>query len=318
MLQQQKESYDNQNVLTLDRFNSLFFELVRLYNQHLDSLKESDCSEMDKSLTVFSGREFLEKKKKDFQKEFEPVLQDRWNLESATEMYDDKFFTEYRTVFVCFSTLYRIYDLIDKSEINEKDKREYSKIIRSQLSPQELFFMRYNAESFYGTNFRDYINRYNILKHLPSFELMEFKKWSKDLDQNEIESVNRLFFMVKKRIRSFHKSKQENYEECGILNDMIKLGRSIDSLYVKINQKSIKNFTGLKKLEMKEIVKLFKRFLKEMYIYSSFQMVNKKDDLKVSSCQDKDNTDYMVCKIKNANEQRLFLYESEKKLYAIK
>lgn len=305
--QQQKENNDN-------RFNNLFFELVKLYDLHLESLKEVAADD-DKSYTM-TGREFLEKKKKIFLTEFEPVLQHRWNRKSAIDKYDDDFYAKYRTVFVCFATLYRIYDLIDNSEIDEKDKKEYSKIIRSQLSPQELFFLRYNAESFYGANFRGYINKYNILKHLPSFELMEFKRWSKKLNQSDIDSINRLIFMVKKRIRSFHRNKQDVFSECDVRDKMLKIGRTEDSLYIKISRSKIKSFEGLKKLEAREVKNLIKFFLIEMYIFSSFEMINKSNELKVSNNQDPNEDDYIICKISTKNGSRLILDETEKKLYS--
>ena len=100
-----------------------------------------------------------------------------------------------------FRTLYRIYDLIDSSSINEKIKKNYLKIMRAQLTESELFFVRYNAMTYYGYNFIYYINKYHILKHLPAFELLEFKDWWSTLDRVERMGINIIYDSINRLIR---------------------------------------------------------------------------------------------------------------------
>ena len=88
-----------------------------------------------------------------------------------------------------FRTLYRIYDLIDSSSINEKIKKNYLKIMRAQLTESELFFVRYNAMTYYGYNFIYYINKYHILKHLPAYKFQI--NITKEHDVNLILEINK-------------------------------------------------------------------------------------------------------------------------------
>lgn len=84
------------------------------------------------------------------------------------------FYLEYKNQIAhYFRTLYRIFCFIDNSALTECDKVEYAKIMRTQLSESELFFLYYNAFSPYGQSFQKIINKYNLIKHLPFLEKLE-------------------------------------------------------------------------------------------------------------------------------------------------
>ena len=53
----------------------------------------------------------------------------------------------------------------------------------------------------YGEELKNYLNRYNILKHLPVFELLEFQIFRDDeykSDRNNEERVNEIFIKFAK------------------------------------------------------------------------------------------------------------------------
>ena len=126
-------------------------------------------------------------------KKFQPTTSYERNRQVSLNLYMS-FYIKHRTkAAACFRTLYRIYDLLDKSDLKENIKNNYLKILRAQLTDSELFFIRYNAMTYYGENFINYINKYNILKHLPTFELLEFKDWWQDLTKSERMGINIVF-----------------------------------------------------------------------------------------------------------------------------
>lgn len=83
----------------------------------------------------------------------------------ADDLYVSFYIQHKNQVAHYFRTLYRIFCFIDNSELKEREKVEYAKIMRAQLSESELFFLYYNAFTSYGYNFQYIINKYNLIKH---------------------------------------------------------------------------------------------------------------------------------------------------------
>jgi hypothetical protein len=55
--------------------------------------------------------------------------------------------------------------MIDESEnLNEEEKLQFAKIVRSQLSHLELKFLFLNCISDYGENFQYYVGKYDLLE----------------------------------------------------------------------------------------------------------------------------------------------------------
>ena len=131
----------------------------------------------------YSNKDFFDMEKKYIQDNYRNRKSYEDNRENAVNYYMLFFIENSTKMGAYFRTLYRMYDLIDSSSINDKIKKNYLKIMRAQLTESELFFVRYNAMTYYGYNFIYYINKYHILKHLPAFELLEFKDWWSTLDR---------------------------------------------------------------------------------------------------------------------------------------
>ena len=50
--------------------------------------------------------------------------------------------------------------------------------------------LRYNAMTLYGLKSKQYLNSYNILKHIQPFDLLEMKKWRASLNTQEMSLAN--------------------------------------------------------------------------------------------------------------------------------
>lgn len=304
-----KEQIDNQ------RFNDLFFELLKLYQSEVAELCGNIKKENDTQITNinYNNKDFFDFEKEIIQNDFNPTTSYLGNVYEALKIYMF-FYIKHRTkIAICFRTLYRIYDLIDNSELNESIKKNYLKIIRAQLTDSELFFIRYNAMTYYGNNFVKYINKYNILKHLPTFELLEFKDWWKDLDNLERTGINIIFHSstrILKRILLKEKF-ESNYRYYGsgkkFMFGIKTKYKFYVEIYIKIDlteDNKTMEFTGLEKFDYKKIQALLDCYLKETFIYSNFGKYNIEKELKFNSpnIQTKNNEVIITSVVKNIKQ----------------
>lgn len=277
--------------LEIQRFHDLFFELLGLYQTQVAEL----CSERQKDETSFvryNNKDFFDFEKSAIQKSYRNRKSFESNQEAALSYYM-LFYIENRTKLgAYYRTLYRIYDLIDSSNLEEAIKRDYLKIMRAQLTESELFFMRYNAMTFYGSHFVNYINKYNILKHLPAFELLEFKDWWIDLNPVERTGVNILFAALNKAIRGNIYSVVTGFvvpptaqdDKFVLLLNSNGSNELLVSMIVYENRENHYNeLRAFEKFEAKRIQQLLDCFIKEIFQYSNFNRFNEKSDLETFS-----------------------------------
>jgi hypothetical protein len=247
----------------------------------------------------------------------------RSNLKISSKLYMEFYVKHREEIAPYFRILYRILDLIDTSpllEDAEKDKKTYAKILRGQLTENELFFIRYNAMSIYGRNFVEYINKYRILKHLPVLELLEFQMFSND-DKKNIEFVNEIFYLVcegikKKEEKGYRKGVRrldiksfiEPFKDKLIIEGEDETNKEITIRYA-INS-NVENddgadsdyFTALEKIRKDNIVfnLLLYYFMYEMFFWSNFNKYN--EGAKISVRQFRcNNTTYIISTIKSDN-----------------
>ena len=70
-----------------------------------------------------------------------------------------------------FRNLYTIIKMVDQSSIERK--RDYTNIIRAQLSSSELVLLCYNCISPWGEKFKPLVEKYSLLKTLPEGSLAD-------------------------------------------------------------------------------------------------------------------------------------------------
>ena len=78
-----------------------------------------------------------------------------------------------------FKIIYRIIKTIDQSDFDDQDKFKYIKILRSQISENEMIAIYYNSFSYHGRESRTLILKYNFLKHLSCVSKVEFNSFTK-------------------------------------------------------------------------------------------------------------------------------------------
>lgn len=214
---------------------------------------------------------------------------DTQDVESSVLSEYMNFYISHPEVSHCFRTLYRIYDFIDRARLSDDIKGEYLKIIRAQLSEGELFFLRYNAMSFYGSNFVTYVNKYHVLKHVPIFDLLEFKQYWGNLKPEERVGMNVLFAtstrviqaISKKgtypfRHRTINSSKEKfelmlNYNSASNLEILIFKNNNYPNSYYEL--------AALERFSRNQIYELMVLYLKELFLYSNFCKYNDANNL---------------------------------------
>lgn len=154
-------------VLKQQRFENTFFKLIELHHQSLDiELRESINSIY---VSLFSSIEhnttFSE-------------------ISELTQLYTSLYYDSKEVLATYFKQVYRLLKLIDSAIMNEGEKFEYVKIVRSQLNEPELLILLFNSHTSFGKNFRSLCLTYNLLKHLPVTSTPLFRKTSHIIDSN--------------------------------------------------------------------------------------------------------------------------------------
>jgi hypothetical protein len=71
-----------------------------------------------------------------------------------------------------FRSLFHLFRFIDNSDRSKEEKIRYANFVRAQLSINETLLLFYNGTWGEGRDFRHLIERYGILKHIPSSYLL--------------------------------------------------------------------------------------------------------------------------------------------------
>lgn len=271
---QREESKDQRNDAAIQRFNDMFFELLRVYQEQVKELciKGEDGKE-------YCGKEFFNKKQEEIQKE---IVKGNKNIK-VLNWYIPFYVKNRSKLAPYFRTLYRMFEVLENNEKLLGDKsKEYAKIIRAQLSESELFFIRANVHSMYGEDFVDYINKYRIFKHLPFCDLPEYPDvWGWDLELKE--GINLTYLTIYEAT----KNKFEGSDELPKLFEASKrykftfnLNKEKTEFKIKleINKNIERDYGEFKWIEEcrsnEDIKNMLDNFLREIFDFSNFHKFN--------------------------------------------
>lgn len=160
---QNKELKEQSGIAKVQQFDTSFFSYLSIFNDYKNSLNLLTPSKnyfgalTEKIRAVVSDDKSLNK-----------------SLENICEQYLEIYNENKDKLSPYFKTLYRLMVLVDTSNIDDYKKIEYFKLIRSQLSDDELLILHYNYHTNLGIKVRSYIIKYSILKHLNTLDKFEF------------------------------------------------------------------------------------------------------------------------------------------------
>lgn len=311
---QRSEFKSSNDVFSHQQFDNTFFELLNFHKENVKAFKTYTLTG-----ELVEGREFFRYQKGYLQDIYSPTTNLSNNRKKAVDLFRILYVQYEEDFSIYFKTLYQLYSLIEDSKINGELQARYSKMLRAQLSDAELFFIRYNAMTELGNQSSEYINIYNILKHLSHFDLLEFKYWWSRLSKfernglgtviKEIKSVMK-HFLIETNFNTMSKSFKKNRYSIVLTSEK----RSEFYFELKIDftknsaDKSIVD--GLEHFTTEEIENLFKCIFKEFLFYSNFNKFNKRKNLRIDRIVSTNNL--IQLKIQNTLDERLkvhFWYE---------
>lgn len=278
---QQRTAYEQ-------RFNDMFFETLRMYHEQEKELQFKYKENIEG--TAYKGesnyKDFFDRVKKETVKKFHPQSSFSHNRKSAIQQYAEVCIPFGGKLSLCYKSIYRLLDMIDHSPISEDVRLEYAKLLRSQFTENELLCLRYHIKFGDYRKFAYLANKFNIMKHLPIFDLLEFNYWSGNEKLSDIErrEIGNLFIIVAKQIRQ--------RENCQIVrcNGQLIIDIQIKDSCLKLSfskyplQKASQDYVaGLYKFEDESIENLLECILKEIVVFSNFSCYNNYSELSFNS-----------------------------------
>lgn len=188
----------------LSQFDTQFNTLLSLYEDSLNGYQNEDKQ---------CGRKVLNQKVSSYltSTSFENSDGYTKRIQAASNKFNG-FIIKYRTLINAHMRLfYQLLILLDTPYVEDSNKIIYLKIIRSQLTDEELILIRYNCLTKRGQKMQMPVFRYNILKHLPLLDLFEFKKYKQYLTQQQANLLSDELIFWKKNICSLFR--QNTYDE---------------------------------------------------------------------------------------------------------
>lgn len=309
-----KDSTRNSQIYTTQQLNEMFFRLLQEYNSLVETLKVTYNDGADDGTPInLQGKEalhyFYETLKNEAKEEC-PTIERKIAVEyykSFYSMYQD-FTPPY------FRVLYRMFNLITEAEIEESQRVQYAKLLRAQFTSTEVIFMRYNAMTQLGKNFRNYINEYNLLKHIRPLELMEFNKYSNFFDVSLREKANETLYIIRKNIHTLYQDSNCRSRAYTSYKAKYKINFS------KVNDDEFKfdfhrrinivigkydDFSCYDAVTIQHIEELIEYWLKEIFVFSNFSEYNKGVCFNSNIIQNGNSTEHFSINVKSKTGDKL-------------
>jgi hypothetical protein len=161
--EQTKEFKKQTEINKLQQFDSSFYSLLNVFIELKRELNKKD--ENGKYFhTIYSKLKLVEIHNAEIGKIYDRILTN----------YNEIFYNNSTELNHYFKTIYRIFKLIEESSISESYKLKFSKILRSQLTDDELLVLYYNYHSVFGEKVRTFVIKYTLFKHLQIIDRIEF------------------------------------------------------------------------------------------------------------------------------------------------
>lgn len=284
---QRKDSSKNSKVYKKQQLNDDFYHLISLYQ---DVLKSLSYKTGDEDIPLLTGKEalhvYLDNLRDGFDENSTGLLR-----KQAVLAYMGFYALNRDFAPIYYRTLYRLCEtIIGQEEGTECKNVELIKILRTQLSDTELVMMRYNAQTRMGKPFQIYANRFNLLKHLPTLDLLEYKKYRKVLGKEEdIYALNIILVQIRQRMGDILDAKGVNYITLNEFRSAVSVVLSVSNnkdflkLVIKREKNSILHsydpFNCIMKLPGETLSALFSDFLYDCVVLHNFQQYNNRREL---------------------------------------
>lgn len=163
---QRSELSETRKEFERQRFENRYFSTLRLLNDHVVNMRLPEEVGGGDNLKGGAVLEYFASELPDeLDKNLEPYEDSCSQINKYLELYDIIFEPSLGPY---FRLMYNCVRQIENSGAPEEDKEAYSKILRAQMSSPEVKLLLFNGATHLGADFRPWIEKYKLLKHLPS------------------------------------------------------------------------------------------------------------------------------------------------------
>ncbi len=205
-----------------ESLNKLFFHMLELYNTTLNRFVVDIADEDGVSMRLY-GKEALHYQYEQLYAGFQIEERDNPTLirKKAVSAFQSFYANTQDFSPIFFRTVYGILNLLNSNDSQTEQVRiGLMKVLRSQLTTTELIMLRYNTMTKMGNKSTLLINRFNMLKHLPPMELLEYKVWSMKMTLEEREFTNQLLMIIKQNIKRALKEQSQEIKTHSYSNNI--------------------------------------------------------------------------------------------------
>ena len=282
---QEGVSGKNIEMLAIQQLNDKFFKLYDVYKDTLDSLSVNVGEEK------LRGKMALSHMYNELRERFDVPHVFGVRRKEAALGYIDFYASNKNFMPIFFRIIYHMFEEINQSnDVPLENRMKYVRLLRSQFTETEVLLMRYNAMTSMGVNSIRYINQYNLMKHLPPMEQLEYKEWRVHHQMNnlQVNGINSLLLALKSNM--IHVLSGEDQEEIVSLNRRyeftVNASQGLDRMDVVMKRDKTKRlypsdiqYDGLEGFPINELKEFLLYYLKDCVVINNFNRFNIRRDL---------------------------------------
>ncbi|MEZ9741556.1 putative phage abortive infection protein [Vibrio splendidus] len=167
IVSQREELKVTRDELKNQGFENAFFQMLKLHNQIINEIDLVNTRKQE-GVVRTAGRDCFVTFVKRFYEYYNVLNEKNYTLKSETDRLYDSYSSFWddngHELAHYFRFLYNIFKFIDESNI--ENKKFYSRLVRAQLSDQELILIYYNSFGPYGKKFQHYIETFQLMDNL--------------------------------------------------------------------------------------------------------------------------------------------------------
>lgn len=166
---QRRELQETRQEFERQRFENRYFSTINLLNEHIANIQLPAEAGTNPDSSGMRGGAVLEY----FASELLDELDGNMGVQAPVGVQIQQYLQLYDLL--CepslgpyFRLMYNCMRQIELSNATSEEKELYSKILRAQLSSPEVKLLLFNCSTHWGADFKPIVEKYRLLKHLPS------------------------------------------------------------------------------------------------------------------------------------------------------
>lgn len=268
--QQVVELKNQTQIANLQRFDKCFYNMLNVFIH----VRERDANELRTLFASICDNNYSEKLNK--------------RCTEVLSYYEECFYKEYPVLSRYFKTIHRLFKLIESSHLEEQEKIHYAKILRSQLTIQDLTILYYAYFSDVVSNVKAFTLTYGIFDDLTIFDKIELDLFSFDNKSKLIKYFNKVSRLFDRNLKQYLDIEGEDVdirEELIFIDINSSYGLSIkeDRFNFSISY-LYENWMSQELIDNEKFIKLISMFLSDYFFLRKFNMPQ--DVIKWSKIED--------------------------------